>query len=118
MTQLKQSKIPVAALIFILSAAAASHAQTAPKPATEATKAANRAVLSSLNFDDKSDFEDAARGFIAKPDTLTIKDANGRVVWDLESYKAFIDDAKQAPDSVEPVAHRPAQYEIRLVQSD
>ena len=113
MTQLKQSKIPVAALIFILSAATASHAQTAPKPATEATKAANRAVLSSLNFDDKSDFEDAARGFIAKPDTLTIKDANGRVVWDMESYKAFIDDAKQAPDSVNPSLWRIAQLNMK-----
>jgi alkyl sulfatase BDS1-like metallo-beta-lactamase superfamily hydrolase len=36
------------------------------------------------------DFENAARGFIAKPDTLTIKKAHGQPVWDIESYKAYI----------------------------
>ena len=28
-------------------------------------------------FNDKEDFENAARGFIGKPDTLTIKNAQG-----------------------------------------
>jgi hypothetical protein len=28
--------------------------------------------------------------FIGKPDTLTIKNAQERPVWDLESYKAYI----------------------------
>ena len=36
-------------------------------------------------FNDKEDFENAARGFIGKPDTLTIKNAQGRPVWDLQS---------------------------------
>ena len=35
-------------------------------------------------------FENASRGVIDKPDTLTIKNAQGRPVWDLESYKAYI----------------------------
>ena len=51
---------------------------------------------------DKSDFEDAERGFIAKPDTLTIKDAKGNVVWDLEAYKKYIAADKAAPDTVNP----------------
>ena len=35
-----------------------------------------------LKFNDKEDFENAARGFIGKPDTLTIKNAQGRPVRD------------------------------------
>ena len=62
-----------------------AYAQTAPgKPATEATEKANQAVQEYLNFNDRDDFENAARGLIAKPDTLTIKGADGKVVWDLE----------------------------------
>ena len=67
-----------------------------PKPASKATKAANLAMQRYLNFNDKEDFENAARGFIGKPDTLTIKNAQGRPVWDLESYKAYISLEKPA----------------------
>lgn len=77
--------------------------------ATEATKAANADVLKSLPFNDRSDFEDAQRNLIARPDTLTIKDADGNTVWDLESYKAFIGDDKPAPDTVNPSLWRNAQ---------
>jgi hypothetical protein len=51
------------------------------KPATAATKAAKAAVMKALPFNDKEDFEDAQRGFIAKPEVITIKGANGKVVW-------------------------------------
>lgn len=93
-------------------AATLAYAQTAPKPATEATKSANRAVLQSLNFDDHEDFDNAAHGLIAKPDSLTIKDASGRVVWDMESFKSFIVD-KPAPDSVNPSLWRNAQLNMQ-----
>ncbi|MTD93565.1 MBL fold metallo-hydrolase [Hyphomicrobium sp. xq] len=87
----------------------ASLAQTQSKPASEATKAANAAVLNSLPFSDKQDFEDAQRGFVARPEKLTIKDAKGNVVWDLEQYKTYIGDDKPAPDSVNPSLWRNAQ---------
>jgi alkyl sulfatase BDS1-like metallo-beta-lactamase superfamily hydrolase len=45
------------------------------KPATEATKAASAAVLQALPFADESDFEDAQRGLVGKPDALTIQRA-------------------------------------------
>src|SRR5215475_15025798 len=80
-----------------------------PKAATEATKAANRAVQQYLNFNDRQDFEDATRGLVGKPDTLTIKNAKGDVVWDLEQYKTFIGTDKPAPDSVNPSLWRNAQ---------
>ena len=60
--------------------ASAQQQGTSPKPASKATKAANLAMQQYLNFD----------GFIGKPDTLTIKNAQGRPVWDLQSYKAYI----------------------------
>ena len=88
---------------------AETKAQTQPKPATEATKAANAVVLKSLPFGDKQDFEDAQRGLIARPETLTIKDAKGNVVWDLEQYKTYIGDDKPAPDTVNPSLWRNAQ---------
>jgi alkyl sulfatase BDS1-like metallo-beta-lactamase superfamily hydrolase len=94
------------------SVPASAVAQSQPKPATEATKAANRAVQNYLNFNDKSDFDDAKRGLIAKPDTLTIRHAQGAVVWDLEEYKKYIGEDKPTPDTVNPSLWRNAQLNM------
>lgn len=88
---------------------AASGTPTGPKGATAATRAANAAVQSSLPFSDKADFDDAQRGLVARPDTLTIKDAKGNVVWDLEQYKTYIGLDKPAPDTVNPSLWRNTQ---------
>ncbi|UUY08296.1 MBL fold metallo-hydrolase [Pseudomonas sp. J452] len=96
----------------MLVAAVAQAAPQPTKPATEFTAAANQAVLERLPFADRQDFENAQRGFIAKPETLTIKDANGKVVWDLESYKAFIQNDLPAPASVNPSLWRHAQLNM------
>jgi alkyl sulfatase BDS1-like metallo-beta-lactamase superfamily hydrolase len=90
----------------------ASSGAEQPKPATEATKRANAAVQQYLNFADRQDFEDAKRGLIGRPDKLTIKDAKGNVVWDLEAYKAYIADNKPAPDTVNPSLWRNAQLNM------
>ncbi|WP_234787043.1 MBL fold metallo-hydrolase, partial [Mycolicibacterium fortuitum] len=79
------------------------------KGATEATKAANKKVLDTLPFNDKADFEDARRGLLERPETLTIKNANGDVIWDLEEYKKYITDDSAAPDTVNPSLWRNAQ---------
>jgi linear primary-alkylsulfatase len=70
----------VAACVCTLWLAAPTHktsaAETeAPKPATEATKAANAAVLQELPFGDKTSFELAHKGFIAPLPETTIKAA-------------------------------------------
>lgn len=83
-----------------------------PKPASEFTIQANQNVLHTLPFNDKQDFEDARRGFIAKPDTLTIKDDKGNLVWDLEQYKTYIGLDKTAPDTVNPSLWRNAQLNM------
>jgi alkyl sulfatase BDS1-like metallo-beta-lactamase superfamily hydrolase len=109
------NRCSLAALLLLLPLAA--NAQTPPtppagKPATEATRRANAAVARSLDFTDRQDFEDAEHGLIARPDTLTIKNDKGRVVWDMESYKAYIGDDKPAPDTVNPSLWRNAQLNM------
>ena len=55
--------------------------------------------MDSLPFDDVRDFEDADRGFLGRLDPCVVKAADGRVVWDNDSY-AFLRGA--APPSVHP----------------
>ncbi|MDB1125593.1 alkyl/aryl-sulfatase [Vibrio algarum] len=82
------------------------------KPATQSTIEANNNVLKSLPFSDTKDFEDAQRGLITTEDTVTIKNENGDVVWDLESYKKYISLDKKSPASVNPSLWRNAQLNM------
>jgi alkyl sulfatase BDS1-like metallo-beta-lactamase superfamily hydrolase len=103
---------PLVSLMICLLLAPAAFGQAgfvAAKGATPATQAANKKVLESLPFSDRKDFENAQKGFIATPKTLTIRDAKGNVVWDLEAYKAYIGLDKPAPDTVNPSLWRNAQ---------
>ncbi|HEY1139270.1 MAG TPA: alkyl sulfatase dimerization domain-containing protein [Lysobacter sp.] len=115
---MKRSVSMIQACILAAMLPLACHAQSPPqpapgKPATQATKRANAAMAKPLDFADKQDFEDDSRGLVARPDTLTIKDDKGRVVWDMESYKAYIGDDKPAPDTVNPSLWRNAQLNVR-----
>jgi alkyl sulfatase BDS1-like metallo-beta-lactamase superfamily hydrolase len=98
---------------IVASPARAAEQLVAPKDATQATRAANAEVARTLPFNDKTDFDDAQRGFIARPDTLTIRDAKGNVVWDMESYKRFIGLDKPSPDTVNPSLWRNAQLNMQ-----
>lgn len=102
-------------IILLLPLLATAQPAPAPgpgKPATEATRRANAAMAGTLDFTDKQDFEDAQRGLIARPDTLTIKGDKGNVVWDMEQYKTYIGDDKPAPDTVNPSLWRNAQLNM------
>ncbi|NRD72314.1 MBL fold metallo-hydrolase [Shewanella sp. VB17] len=83
------------------------------KDATEHTIKSNDQVKINLPFDNIDDFKNADRGFIAKPDMLTITSENGEPIWDLEQYKSFISDDKTSPDTVNPSLWRNAQLTIR-----
>lgn len=83
--------------------AADRHGFTAP---TEQTIRALSQAGRGLPLDDRTDFEDARRGFIAGSDRVVIRDETGRVVWDTGQY-AFL--AGDAPDSVHPALWRQAQ---------
>ncbi|MUJ19914.1 alkyl/aryl-sulfatase [Aliivibrio fischeri] len=57
-----------------------------PKEATPFTIQKNDQLKQYLNFDNKADFENASRGFIATWPEKTIKDAKGNVVWDFAKF--------------------------------
>ncbi|TLH49394.1 alkyl/aryl-sulfatase [Mycolicibacterium aubagnense] len=76
------------------------------KPPTAAIAAANRAHIHSLPFGDTRDFDDADRGFIAALEPCVVTAADGRVVWDNDSYSFLGGDA---PDSVHPSLWRQSQ---------
>lgn len=69
---------------------------TAP---TKATAKANAEFGKELDYGDRTDFQNAARGLIAGAQELPVRDAGGRVVWNPKEY-AFI--KGQAPASVNP----------------
>ena len=79
---------------------------TESKPATQYTIDANQQVYALLDFADTTELENANRGFLAAPDTLDLRDEEGRAVWTQDAY-AFLD--KDAPDTANPSLWRNAQ---------
>jgi alkyl sulfatase BDS1-like metallo-beta-lactamase superfamily hydrolase len=66
----------------------------------------NSDLVDALPLADVSDFEDATRGLIATLEPCVITAADGRVVWDNDSY-GFLDG--DAPDTVNPSLWRQSQ---------
>ncbi|MBB3086301.1 alkyl/aryl-sulfatase [Geodermatophilus sabuli] len=71
---------------------------TAQKPATGPIVAQHEQVLATLPFEDRQDFEDARRGFVAALEPGVVR-SDGRVVWDNDSY-GFL--TGEAPPTVNP----------------
>jgi alkyl sulfatase BDS1-like metallo-beta-lactamase superfamily hydrolase len=94
-----------------------------PKVPTPVTVTTNREAVALYDMDDREDFADAQRGFIAGfPGPLLGPD--GRVLFDIADF-AWIEDETRAPDSVNPslwrqsqVMHRGGLYRVtdRLYQ--
>jgi alkyl sulfatase BDS1-like metallo-beta-lactamase superfamily hydrolase len=82
------------------------------RDAAEHTRAAHDALLraSGLDWSDKQDFDDAARGFIARLETPTVTRADGAPIWDLTQY-AFLD-REDAPETVNPSLWRQARLNM------
>ena len=72
-----------------------------PKPASDITAAMNEEWYSKLDFNDKSERENAQRGLIDAPEELEILAEDGHVVWSQKAY-AFLEETGKAPDSVNP----------------
>ena len=79
---------------------------TAPKPATPTITAQQQALLDTLPFSDRQDFDDATRGLIARRTPNAITDDAGGVVWDNDTYAFLTGDA---PDTVNPSLWRQSQ---------
>lgn len=106
---LRPSRLAVSILACLLTSNALA---SEPKPATEATQAANAAVLDELPFDDTRDFDDTDRGFISPlPNNGVIQTDDGQPVWDLSAYQ-FVKD-QEAPDTVNPSLWRQAQLLVK-----
>ena len=80
--------------------------EAGPRPASATIVAQHAHLLETLPFADRQDFEDAHRGFIAALEPAVVRDADGRVVWDNDSY-AFL--AGDAPETVNPSLWRQSQ---------
>lgn len=79
-----------------------------PKPATEATRAVLARAAELLERDDRVDFDDAERGFVAPlPDGGSILDAAGGQVWDVAQYQ-WVNEG-DCPDTVHPSLRRQTQ---------
>ncbi|MNZ28473.1 Metallo-beta-lactamase superfamily protein [compost metagenome] len=97
---------------FLLAAAVSMATQAwaaeEPKQATDATKAANDALLKELPFTDKTSFDLAHKGFIAPLPSEPIKGAAGNMIWDPAKY-AFIKEGEAAPATTNPSLWRQSQ---------
>lgn len=78
----------------------------AQKTATQFTADANAQVYALLDFDDKSEFENATRGLIASPETLEIRNDEGKLIWSQKAYD-FLDG--DAPSTANPSLWRNTQ---------
>lgn len=76
------------------------------KEASSFTKKANTDVLSYLNFEDKTDYENARRGFIATIPEGNIKDSKGNLAYDMNQFD-FIKGA--APITTNPSLWRQSE---------
>jgi len=110
----RKSAALVAAVFLLLGNAFAADAPVtpiAPGNATAATRDANAEVLKRLPFANRQDFEDAQRGWVGTLDSGEIRNAQGRVVWNLDAYAFLRDDT--APATVNPSLWRQAQLNLR-----
>lgn len=82
-----------------------------PKGAEATTMAAQKRALSTLPWEDRADFEDAERGWIAGPPSDAIRTVDGKVVWNFKAYE--FENAQAAPDTVHPSLWRQAQLNNR-----
>ncbi|MET0816806.1 MAG: alkyl sulfatase dimerization domain-containing protein [Solirubrobacteraceae bacterium] len=81
--------------------------------ASEATKAANAASTAGLDWSDRRDFEEAARGLIAPlPDDGKVLAPDGHSIWDLSRF-AFIHGDADAPETVNPSLWRQMQLTVQ-----
>ena len=70
-----------------------------PRPAEPGVAETNEAVLGAYPFDDTQDMDDARHGFLGTASDRAIRDADGRVVWDLDAY-GFLE--RDCPGSANP----------------
>jgi alkyl sulfatase BDS1-like metallo-beta-lactamase superfamily hydrolase len=96
---------PAALSIALTASSLGALAQS--RDAEPATREANAAILSTLPFADRQDFEDARRGFVAALPDGVIAGSGPTPVWSMKPY-GFLD-RDEAPATVNPSLWRQAQ---------
>jgi len=84
----------------------AAHVHPQGKPASRHTAEAQQRERSTLPFDDRRDFEEARRGFVAAPPFRRILAESGDVAWDMGSYDWLLEERDL--DSIHPSLQRQA----------
>lgn len=79
----------------------AGTSDSSPKDATRFTAEKNQSWYGALDFDDESEMENAKKGLIEAPESLTIKDEQGNTVWSVDDYD-FMESFDKAPDTANP----------------
>jgi alkyl sulfatase BDS1-like metallo-beta-lactamase superfamily hydrolase len=90
----------------IVKADPSKHFDPKGKMPSEYTIKLQEGLRATLPFDDKRDFEEAKKGFIAAPPYKQIKAEDGHVAWDMESYEWLLGDEQF--DSIHPSLQRQA----------
>ncbi len=73
---------------------------------SEATQKRQAQALTALNYEDRTDFDLANHGLIAREDPLQIKNDQGQIIWDSTRYDFL---KGERPDTVHPSLWRQAQ---------
>ena len=93
------------------------------KPPSEFTIRGQEALRQSLPLQDQRDFAEAAKGFIAAPDSRQILSAKGEVVWDIGAFDFLLEDhgedddednGKGDFDSIHPSLQRQARLNMNF----
>jgi len=99
-----------APLFLLLIASPRCQSQVQPKDATDITKRVNADVLNQLPFNNRQDFDDVKKGFIASDPQVTFKAQDGRTIWDMGPYQ-FLNQG-DVPATVNPSLWRIAQLNM------
>lgn len=90
----------------IVAADPSKHFDVKGKMPSEFTIELQNGLRKSLPFEDKRDFDEAKKGFIAAPDYKQIMAEAGHVAWDMASYEYLLTDKKY--DTIHPSLQRQA----------
>ncbi|RTY46926.1 MBL fold metallo-hydrolase [Enterobacter hormaechei subsp. steigerwaltii] len=92
----------------LTSLSLSAFAEVKPQDATATTRQANNALYKKLPFADKTDFENAHKGFIAPLPQNMIKGEQGNLIWNPAKYD-FVKEGEKSPDTVNPSLWRQSQ---------
>ncbi|MCH9653275.1 MAG: MBL fold metallo-hydrolase [Planctomycetes bacterium] len=114
MTRILKTAVAVACFLSFASISQAEeikHFDKKGKPPSRHTIALHKEIQKSLPFNDRRDFEEFKRGFIAAPDYTQIKADDGQVAWDMGRYN-FLNKKDAIYYSIHPSLLRQARLNM------